>query len=127
MFLKALYEQQKTDKTNLNWILKKILNLDLNGAIRNLRRNLHLFLDNVASRTENKNLGLGKTVRIMWSLIGRKMAWYVHNISFTFVRQYFFSYLIFLFFEFFKVILWTKLAIFWPIWDFNCETVFPKF
>ena len=54
MFLKAENEKQKNHKTNLNWIFKKIWNLDLKGALRNLRRNLHLFLENIEHRTENK-------------------------------------------------------------------------
>ena len=50
MFLKAKNEKQKNYKTNLNWNFKKTWNLDLKGALRNLRRNLHL-----EPRTENKN------------------------------------------------------------------------
>ena len=48
-------KNKKNDKTNLNWIFIKIWNLDLKGALRNLRRNLHLFLENIEPRTENKN------------------------------------------------------------------------
>ena len=58
-------KNKKNYKTNLNGIFK--------GALCNLQRNLHLFLENIEPRTENKNLSLGKTVLKMWSLIGEKM------------------------------------------------------
>ena len=32
---------------------KKIFNLDLKGALRNLQRNSHLFLENIEPRTKN--------------------------------------------------------------------------
>ena len=43
------------------------------GALRNLGRNLHLFLENIEPRTENKNCNLGKTVLKIWSLIGQNI------------------------------------------------------
>ena len=48
VFGKLKIKRKKNYKTNLNWIFKKIRKLVLN-----LRRNLHLFLDNMEPRTEN--------------------------------------------------------------------------
>ena len=48
-------------------------------ALSNLHRNIHLFLDNIELRIENKNFSLEKNCLIMQSLIGRNMAIYVHN------------------------------------------------
>ena len=55
------------------------------------------------------------------SLIGRKMIWYVRNISFTFVRHFFSSNF------FFKVISWKKSANLWPNWDYNWKQFFQNF
>ena len=46
----------------LIWIefSKIIWNLDLKGALRNMRCNLHLFLGNIEPRTENQNWNLEK-------------------------------------------------------------------
>ena len=60
MFLKAW--RKKKYRTNLNWIFKKIWNFHLKGALRNLRRYLQLFLDNIEPRPKNKNSILEKTV-----------------------------------------------------------------
>ena len=48
-------------------IFQKISNLDLKGALRNLQHKLHLFLENIEPRTENKNSSLGKAV-FKWGL-----------------------------------------------------------
>ena len=42
-------------------ISKKSEILTLRGRYAYLRRNLHLFLENIEPRTEHKNLKLGKT------------------------------------------------------------------
>ena len=47
--------------------------MDLKGLLRRLRRNLHLFLDNIEPKTENKNKSLVKTVLKIWSLIGQNL------------------------------------------------------
>ena len=73
-FLKALNEKQKIKRLICIEFKKK--NSDYwtsRGPLRNLRHNLHLFLDNIEPRKEKKNLSLGKTVLKIWSLIGRKM------------------------------------------------------
>ena len=41
-------------------------------ALRNLRRNLHMFLDNIRLRIENNNYYLGKTDLQSWSQIDKK-------------------------------------------------------
>ena len=53
MFLKL---KMKKKIIKLTWIeiSIKIWNFDLKGALRNFRRNLHLFLENIEPRTENK-------------------------------------------------------------------------
>ena len=47
--------------------------------LRNLRSDLHMFLDNIELRIENKNLSLGKSVLHFWSQICGKMAEWVHK------------------------------------------------
>ena len=56
-------------------------------ALRNLQSNLHLILENIESRIENKIKSLRKTVLQIWYLIGQNMTLYVHNIIFAFVTQ----------------------------------------
>ena len=73
---------------------KKIWNLDLKGASRNLQCNLHLFLDNIEPRTENKKLKFRKNC--FENVVSDWATNYLicPNMS-TFVTQYFFSFLIF--------------------------------
>ena len=52
---------------------QKNLEFGPQGELRKLQRNLHLFLDNIEPRTENKKNSLGKNGLKMWSLIGQKM------------------------------------------------------
>ena len=49
-------------------------------ALRNLQSNLHLILENIEPRIENKRQSLRKTVLEIWSLIGRNMTLCVLNI-----------------------------------------------
>ena len=50
-------------------------------ALRNLRRDLHMFLDNIKLRIENNNLNLVKTVLQLWSQIGQKVANFVYKVT----------------------------------------------
>ena len=54
-FSKLKQKNKKIIRLILIELSKKIRNLDLKGALLNLRRNLQLFLENIEPRTENKN------------------------------------------------------------------------
>ena len=80
-----------------------------------MRRNLHWFLENIESRTENQHYKQKK--KLFWKC----GLWFCKiriNMSiilvFLSLRNYIFSFFIFMFFElFFKVILYANLAIFY--------------
>ena len=62
-----------------------------------------MFLDTIELRTGNKNLSLGKTVLIMWSLIGGKIAQFVHNIIYIYISVYIYIFFFSFFVRFYVV------------------------
>ena len=50
-------------------------------ALRNLKRNLHMFLEILEPKVKNQKKSLEKTVLIEWSQICNKINKFVHKIS----------------------------------------------
>ena len=87
-----------------------------------------MFLDSVELWIENKKNCLGKTVLKMWFQIwGNWLDMSKKNYFKKKCDLKFLSFMCFYFFAlFFKVTLWTNIAILPQIWDHIFKTVFPK-